>query len=241
LAVSVRDGYIQRRMMPSDIMEYLPLLYAYARLYVGARILEIGSRTGNSTLAFLFAAQETGGHVWSVDIDPEVPTNPDGMAPWADDPTWTFTAGDACDPQVAAQQPAEVDILFIDAGHLYAETKAELDLYMPRLVLGGTALLHDTRLDWDDFGVRRALDFYCGLHDLTWCDLPGTCGLGVLTLNAKSRGDRAPGELVARPQRAPGVPAPVGNGTPPGPGKPAHLTTGGVRAVPGAVSGAARP
>ncbi len=220
-------------------MEYLPLLYAYARLYVNVRVLEIGSRTGNSTLAFLFAAKETGGHVWSVDIDPGVPANPDGMLPWAGDPDWTFTAGDATDPAVAAQQPAEVDILFIDAGHLYAETKAELALYMPRLAPGGTALFHDTRLDWDEFGVRRALDFYCGLHGLTWCDLPGTCGLGVVTLDGQPCGDHPPGELVARPQRTPGVSAPVGTGPPAGPGERARLTAPGAPAVPGPVSGQA--
>ena len=182
MAPSVLDGYVQHRALASDIVEYLPLLYAYTRLYQEARVLEIGTRDGNSTLAFLAAALETGGHVWSVDLDPGVPGNPDGMLPWKDDPRWTFTCGDAADPAVAACQPEQVDVLFIDAGHMYAETKAELEIYMPRVRPGGTALFHDTRLDWDDFGVRRALDFYCRLHDLAWHDLPGTYGLGVVTL-----------------------------------------------------------
>lgn len=178
--LSLLDGYIRRAHLPSDITEYLPLLYGYVRLYSNCRVQEIGTRDGNSTLALLAAAEAVDGHVWSVDINPRVPDNPNGMAPWKHDPRWTFTAGDSVDPAVAACQPEQVDVLFIDSGHEYDLTQAELATYVPRVAPGGTVLLHDTRLSYDVQGVRRALDEYCTAYNLTWADLPGQYGLGVI-------------------------------------------------------------
>jgi predicted O-methyltransferase YrrM len=180
---SIRDGYLERCERRSDITEYLPLLYGYTRLYEGARVLELGTRDGNSTLAFLAATQVTGGHVWSVDIDPTVPGRPDGMGPYAGSPLWTFTCGDSCDPEVVAAQPEQVDILFNDASHEYRKTLEELEVWMPRLAPGGTALFHDTRLRGDHWPVKRALNLWCARNDATWRDLPGRYGLGVITLD----------------------------------------------------------
>ena len=61
--------YRRRCDTDSDIREYLPLLHGYARLYPGVKVLEVGVRSGNSTVAFLAAALFAGGHVWSVDIE----------------------------------------------------------------------------------------------------------------------------------------------------------------------------
>jgi predicted O-methyltransferase YrrM len=180
---SVHDGYLERCATWSDIQEYLPLLYGYVRLYEGCRVLEVGTRDGNSTLAFLAAAQVTGGHVWSVDSDAEVPTRADGMGPYADCPDWTFICGDSTAPGVLAQVPGQVDIVFNDAGHMYEKTLEEIRAYMPLLAPGGTALFHDTRLGWDNHGVKRALNVYCAQNSLTWRDLPGQFGLGVITLD----------------------------------------------------------
>lgn len=177
--LSVLDGYVRRQHLGSDIIEYLPLLYGYVRLYKSARVQEIGTRTGNSTLAFLAAAEVVGGHVWSVDIDRDVPGNPNGMGPFRHSPLWTFTCGDSIDPGVAGCQPEQIDVLFIDSEHGFVQTLAELRTYAPRLVAGGTALLHDTRLAFDNYGVRHALDDYCAERNLVWHDLPGDYGLGV--------------------------------------------------------------
>jgi len=50
------EEYQRRCLADSDIREYLPLLHGYARLYPGVRVLEVGVRSGNSTVAFLLAA-----------------------------------------------------------------------------------------------------------------------------------------------------------------------------------------
>src|SRR5947207_12660368 len=90
---SLRSGYEDRLSRWSDIQEYLPFLYETARSYDGVRVLELGSRKGNSTLAFLAAAEEAGGHVWSNDIT-DVAADPAGMGPWSRIPLWTFVRGD---------------------------------------------------------------------------------------------------------------------------------------------------
>jgi len=183
------QAYQDRLSRWSDIREYLPLLYDVVRSYPGARVLELGSRKGNSTLALLAGAEESGGHVWSGDID-NVAADPHGMQPWADCGIWTFIHGDDMDPDVQAQLPAEADLLFIDTSHEYGHTVRELEAYMPRVAPGGVALLHDTRwvdsppgTPWDGTTlppVGRALDEYCARTGRKWTEIPGQYGLGMI-------------------------------------------------------------
>ena len=186
---TLADAYADRLARPSDIREYLPLLHGTVAGIPGCRVLELGTRKGNSTLAFLAAAETVGGHVWSVDIDP-CDRDPAGMGPWAGCPLWTFTRGDDLNPGVAANQPSEVDVLFIDTSHLLVPTRAELALYVPRVAPGGVVLCHDTRvfmwqaLEGPDPAqtppVQQALDEYCAAHGLEWTDTEGDYGLGVI-------------------------------------------------------------
>lgn len=174
IVTTLRDGYLDRLSRWSDIREYLPFLYETAASYDGVRVLELGARKGNSTLAFLAAADAVGGHVWSGDID-NIDLNQDGMLPWRENPRWTFICGD--DMDTVAEFPAGVDVLFIDTSHEYEHTLAELRAYMPRLVKGGTALFHDT-ISFP--GVWDALDEYCAAESITWENIPGVYGMGVI-------------------------------------------------------------
>ena len=141
---TLHQAYLDRLSRWSDIQEYLPLLHDAARSYPQARVLELGSRKGNSTLAFLAGAEESGGHVWSCDID-DVTAGPGRDGPWAGCERWTFIHGDDMHPAVRAKLPAEVDVLFIDTSHEYEHTLGELEAYMPRVAPGGVALFHDTK------------------------------------------------------------------------------------------------
>ena len=189
VTVSLRSAFLDRASRWSDIQEYLPFLHETARSYPGVRVLELGTRTGNSTLAFLAAAGIAGGHVWSCDIA-DVTRDPGGMRPWAGCPLWTFTRGDDMDPAVRAALPAEVDVLFIDSSHLYDHTLAELRAYMPQVAAGGVALFHDVNLaGWggdpplpDVPEVAQALDAWCAEAGLPWENLPGVYGLGVIRI-----------------------------------------------------------
>src|SRR5262249_5428935 len=140
IVTTLRDGYLDRLARWSDIQEYLPFLHGQAAGRPGCRVLELGTRRGNSTLAFLAGGKESGGHVWSVDVNP-VDRDPAGMLPWRAVPQWTFTRGDDMDSSVQSLLPAQADILFIDTSHEYGHTLAELRAYMPRVAPGGVALL----------------------------------------------------------------------------------------------------
>lgn len=187
--VSLRSAYLDRLSRPSDIGEYMPVLYGQAASRPGCRVLELGARRGNSTLAFLAGVTESGGHVWSCDVD-DVTRFPDGIGVWAASPLWTFTRGDDMHPSVKAALPAEVDVLFVDTSHEYGHTLAECRAYVPRVAPGGIALFHDTNvLDWPGPvpvegvpPVWQALDAYCAETGLSWENLPGEWGLGVIRL-----------------------------------------------------------
>ena len=185
---TARDGFMDRLSKASDIQEYLLFLYETAVSYRNVRVLELGTRRGNSTLAFLAAAEAVDGSVTSVDID-RVANDPDGMLPWRNCPGWTFVHGSDMEEAVQARLPVEVDVLFIDTSHEYEHTLQELNAYIPRVVKGGVALFHDTRIfgTWSEEGdtippVARALDDYCAQTGRTWENLPGQCGMGVMRI-----------------------------------------------------------
>lgn len=56
-----------KEQTPSDINEHLELLYSLAAETNAQKIVELGTRGGNSTCALVIGAAETGGHVTSVD------------------------------------------------------------------------------------------------------------------------------------------------------------------------------
>jgi predicted O-methyltransferase YrrM len=142
--------------VPSDIYEHLPTFVEMVRERNAQHVIELGTRTGVSTIAWLYGLQATGGLLTSVDID-ERPAigNHDG---------WTFIQGDDLDPAItSALEPA--DIVFIDTSHLYEHTVAELNIYRWLVKPGGLIVCHDTNLERPQgaparpkFPVRTALE-----------------------------------------------------------------------------------
>ena len=184
---TIYDAYLDRLAHWSDIQEYMPFLYEQARSRPGCRVLELGARRGNSTVAFLAGVSESGGRVWSCDIQ-DVRKIPGSPAGWAASLPLAVMIGDDMDPRVLGQMPGQVDVLFIDTSHEYEHTLAECRAYVPRVAAGGVALFHDTNLyDWPGYDwkgdvppVRQALDEYCAEAGLEWENMPGRYGLGVI-------------------------------------------------------------
>jgi len=177
--LTVTRQFDARRLVPSDIWEHMDYLFAAACRSPEPRIIELGTRTGNSTSAFLAAIEHLGaGHLWSVDIDaPKVPPG------WLDLPSWTFTRGDDTAGEIVdwhREHAAPADLLFIDTSHLYQHTMDELRLWIPLLQPRGTVLLHDT--EWERREVAQALDDFCPANGLTWVNHPGCNGLGEIRL-----------------------------------------------------------
>ena len=182
-SVRIRTEYDERGIGWSDLGAHLPRLYEFARGYRAPTIIELGVRDGASTVAFLRAVSEVGGHVHSADIrHPQVPIW------WADTQWWTFHVGDDLSTPILDALPERADIVFIDTSHYYDHTLAELHTYVPRVKRGGLVLCHDTELevppDWPGihYPVQHALDDYCAETGRTWENISGDSGLGVIRI-----------------------------------------------------------
>lgn len=176
----IGDRYRQAVRTSSDINEHLPKLVELCKSLKAKKIIELGTRGGNSTVAWLFGLHQTYGHLWSVDIDP---------APEFTDERWTFIQGDDLSPEVFNQLPNDADIVFVDTSHQYEQTIAELHLYKWKVRPGGKIVLHDTELA-HPFGmplrprypVKTAIEEFCGEEALSWENFPNCFGLGVISI-----------------------------------------------------------
>lgn len=119
-----------------DIIDHLDFLRRVCLEVEAEYILELGTRTGNSTQAFLDAANVLNAKVVSVDIDPN-PGVPDKVR---DDPRWEFH----CKDSLEFIPKQNIDVLFIDTSHTYLRTIEELRRYAPGVKGSGVILLHDT-------------------------------------------------------------------------------------------------
>jgi predicted O-methyltransferase YrrM len=178
----IRNEYESRCANWSDIVDHLPRLHSEAAR-PNVTVIELGVRSGNSTAAFLLAAEEHDGTVWSVDVNtPNVP--------WWTHDRWTMVVGDDLDAEIQADLPALADVVFIDTTHAYTQTLNELHAFWPRVKPGGVMLLHDTELDHPDasppddpmFPVRAAIDEWLqsavGVAETEF--VTGCYGLGVI-------------------------------------------------------------
>jgi len=139
------DQYEEACSTPSDIVEHLPYFVTLCQELQAKKVIELGTRGGVSTIAWLYGLELTAGHLWSVDIQPA----PEHTDAWS---RWTFLLGDDLDPDVFGQLPDLADIVFIDTSHWYEQTLAELNLYRAKVRPGGRIVLHDTELPQPLFG-----------------------------------------------------------------------------------------
>lgn len=175
----IGDRYREACRAPSDINEHLPTMVGLCKRLDAKKVIELGTRGGCSTVAWLYGLHQSFGHLWSVDIDP---------APEFEDERWTFIQGDDLTPAVFNQLPDDADVVFIDTSHEYAQTAAELNLYKWKVRPGGKIVLHDTELahPWGlpvrpRFPVKTAVEEFCQEEGLSWENHPNSWGLGIIS------------------------------------------------------------
>ena len=160
---------------PSDIHEHLPRFVEMVEVLDAATVIELGTRTGVSTIAWLYAL-EGKGRLVSVDID-EKPAI-------GEYDHWSFIQGDDCDPDVVKQLP-DADIVFVDTSHFYEHTVRELNIYRHLVRPGGLIVCHDTQLrrpigapSYPAFPVRKALVEFATDQGYRWSEVTNCWGLG---------------------------------------------------------------
>jgi predicted O-methyltransferase YrrM len=174
------DEYQKACHTVSDIYEHLPKFVDLCLTLEATKVIELGTRGGVSTVAWLYGLELTDGHLWSVDIDP---------APELEHPRWTFLHGNDLEPNIVRELPDDVDVVFIDTSHDYQQTLAELNVYRWKIKPGGRIVLHDTELA-HPFGVaqrprypvKTAIEEFCFENNLTWKNHVECFGLGVIDL-----------------------------------------------------------
>jgi cephalosporin hydroxylase len=176
--MNLQQMYEDRCNTPSDINEHLPTFVQLVLETNAQHVIELGTRTGVSTAAFLHALEQTGGRLTSCDID-EKPAI-------GEFEHWEFVQGDDCSPEVLERMvPAE--IVFLDTSHFYEDTLRELNVY--RHLATRFIVCHDTELRmplgaprWPVFPVKRAINEFCAVHGLDWVNHPNCWGLGVIRI-----------------------------------------------------------
>jgi len=172
------DEYRRLVSTPSDINEHLPTLVGLVKSLDAKHVIELGTRTGVSTVAFLHGLESTGGVLTSVDVDVRPDIGNHGG--------WTFVQGDDLDPAVVSIL-APADIVFVDTSHLYEQTVAELNLYRWLVKRGGVIVCHDTMLQRPEcaparpaFPVRTAIEEFVADTGFTWSNHTNNNGLGII-------------------------------------------------------------
>jgi predicted O-methyltransferase YrrM len=150
---------------PSAIVDHLGTLFFHTISVQAQFVVELGTRGGESTRAFLAAVSMTGGRVLSIDINDcggiELPEKMQRR--------WQFVKADDiafgrhefaqwCNNE--GQSPA-IDVLFIDTSHLYEHTVQEIETWQGFVRPGGLMIFHDTNMGEGVF--RRRDNSICNL------------------------------------------------------------------------------
>lgn len=160
-------------IQPTDIHEHLQTLHMLTVELNLKNILELGTRTGESTMALLSAAKEVGGKMTSVDIDPCVEAK-EKVKKLGLESYWNFIQSD--DLQLKWNET--IDHLFIDTSHTYEHTMSEFKKFEPYVRKGGLITLHDII---SHPPVLQAInDFIAQRTDIRFYKFFHNNGLGVL-------------------------------------------------------------
>jgi len=137
----------------SDIQAHLVRLYDFTvQIPVKIKVVvELGVREGNSTTSLLAAVNDSGGHLYSIDIDACI----EARKLYGGDSNWTFIRGD--DMQVIKGWNKHIDHLFIDTSHTFDHTLNELREWGKWVKHGGIITLHDIYV-YDSNGKSEVLD-----------------------------------------------------------------------------------
>ncbi len=182
----------------NDIRHHLWALYFLSRTLPATTVVELGVRSGDSTRAFLAAAEDIGTNtmgekafVYSFDqagdaYDVKSVTESYGIPHFGD--RWTCKKSHSI---LAAMGFGEwsVDLVFVDTDHSFDLTQNEIKAWHTKVRPGGIMAFHDVGLDEPGRdGVSPAIrEFMAGQFGRYWTYeehrhvAEGDCGLGWMT------------------------------------------------------------
>jgi len=163
---------------PTDINQHLVPLYNMVLEMKAKTVIELGVRSGESTVALLEGVHQTEGHLWSVDVDPCLMTQ-EMVKVYGMLPRWRFVQGDDIEFAAKWDKAVPVDIVFVDTSHQYEHTKKEIVAFEPLVRPGGRLIFHDTTTH--AHGVLDPINEFLKEHpNYAFRNYPHNSGLGVV-------------------------------------------------------------
>lgn len=140
--MSVEGQYEAMVHQWTDVVNHLPRMVDLVVNLGAQHVLELGTRDGVSTRAWLMGLSVTGGRLTTVDLLPAPPLE-SGQVPW------THIVGSDMDPDVVERlrEAGPYSVVFIDTSHEFQHTMDEIATYWPMVAEGGCMCFHDLYLD----------------------------------------------------------------------------------------------
>lgn len=143
-------------------------------------VVELGTGMGFSCSAFISALKETGGILYSVDINPEAAdVKPTIQKYSGTDAPVIFIQGDSVTVG-RAWIKGDIDVLYCDSDHTYGHVLTELETwarYHPKIIL-----VHDTLVRGGEINEPyKAIKEYAEREGKPFVNLTFTEGLGITT------------------------------------------------------------
>lgn len=144
LPVGALDAYkemlVYSNQKNTDISSHLPTLFSFAFMRNPRTILEAGVRDGESTIALAKAAKLCQAKLIGLDID-----GISGKVYSRLENAVFFCMNDLDFPGFYKNNE-KPDVIFIDTSHMYAQTLAELKVFVPLLSDNGLLIFHDSNV-----------------------------------------------------------------------------------------------
>jgi predicted O-methyltransferase YrrM len=178
----INQFYQSKVNTSSDINEHLQFLHNLVLAMDAKQVVELGVRDGSSTSAFLSALVETGGKLWSCDLNE--PIGEVNKFRQIMEFQWEFNQGNDLSFEILSRV-GSCDILFIDTGHFFDETLQEMEIYSKHLRDGGIMVLHDS---WEPnyIGEFASIMVYMDRHkECDFYNFTHNHGMAVICKNQK--------------------------------------------------------
>ena len=168
----------------SDISYLLSIMYIDMRMYACNvnmnNVVELGTRTGESTISLYSAVLESNLQLkqncimTSIDIDSRCHNVIDRLKLIGSTDFWKFICGNSIN--IPWNEP--IDYLLIDTSHTYDQTLQELIYWSPYIKSGGTIWLHDIM---STIEVPKAIETWRSNNpQWVYYNIPTYAGLGWL-------------------------------------------------------------
>jgi len=160
--------------------EYFDLFYDLVRQMKPKIILELGLGRGGSTRVFLLACKDFGGHLYTIEINPEGLLQKEAIKQIVAlglNKYWTLIEGDS----TKVIWDKTIDILFIDSEHKASIVEKEIKKYFPFIKPNGIILIHDMNVKKDyskerEEYIKKIYEIFATLP-IEYEYIPGECGL----------------------------------------------------------------